>query len=255
MWCTYESGHTLCTSIQHLVSPDASWRSSASISVGLLLVPQISFWLRSFLVNIGMRLTFIVIITYIHCDNYFNNLPVQTELDRQVHEPLHVHDLLQQTPPPPPPQPLLLLPCLRRTALTPPPPLPQLPQPPASSCLSVTGTHKCRCPVSGADLVPDKDLENIIYMTLCMDEGTGHSLQVMLAKPLVLRYIGYSLPSPSQGYTLFAVSSPACLLLCTGPPACLPVFYSRSVCLSVCLPACLPARLSTRLSTRLSVCL
>lgn len=34
-----------------------------------------------------------------------------------------------------------------------------------------------RCPVSGADLIPGKDLENIIYMTLCMDEGTSHSLQ------------------------------------------------------------------------------
>ncbi|KAA6427890.1 MAG: phosphatidylserine decarboxylase proenzyme 3-like, partial [Trebouxia sp. A1-2] len=34
-----------------------------------------------------------------------------------------------------------------------------------------------RCPVSGADLIPGKDFENIIYMTLCMDEGTSHSLQ------------------------------------------------------------------------------
>ncbi len=32
--------------------------------------------------------------------------------------------------------------------------------------------------MSGADLIPGKDFENIIYMTLCMDEGTSHSLQV-----------------------------------------------------------------------------
>ena len=164
-----------------------------------------------------------MIITYIHCDNYFNNLPVQTELDRQVHEPLHVHDLLAADPTPTPTPTPTPPPLPQKNCLNPPQPLPQLPQPPASSCLSVTGTYKCRCPVSGADLVPDKDLENIIYMTLCMDEGTGHSLQVMLAKPLVLRYIGYSLPSPSQGYTLFAVSSPACLSFAPGPclPACL----------------------------------
>ena len=35
-----------------------------------------------------------------------------------------------------------------------------------------------RCPVSGADLVPGDDWGNIIYMTLCMDQGTGHLLQV-----------------------------------------------------------------------------
>lgn len=35
-----------------------------------------------------------------------------------------------------------------------------------------------RCPVDGADLVQGDDFGNLIYMTLCMDEGTGVSLQV-----------------------------------------------------------------------------
>lgn len=51
----------------------------------------------------------------------------------------------------------------------------------------------CRCPVSGADLVPGKDLENIIYMMLCMDEGTSHSLQVcflVIGRPCTLVDLG-----------------------------------------------------------------
>ena len=51
-------------------------------------------------------------------------------------------------------------------------------------------THRCshadgelsklikRCPVSGAELVPGDDWGNIIYMTMCMDQGSGHGLQV-----------------------------------------------------------------------------
>lgn len=66
------------------------------------------------------------------------------------------------------------------------PPSPIRPHPPSTFPLSpqlhpcllmVAGMYTCRCPVSGADLIPDKDLENIIYMTLCMDEGTSQSLQ------------------------------------------------------------------------------
>lgn len=34
-----------------------------------------------------------------------------------------------------------------------------------------------RCPVSGATLVPGDDWGNIIYMTLCMDQGSGNGLQ------------------------------------------------------------------------------
>ena len=35
-----------------------------------------------------------------------------------------------------------------------------------------------RCPVSGAELVPGDDWGNIIYMTMCMDQGSGQGLQV-----------------------------------------------------------------------------
>lgn len=34
-----------------------------------------------------------------------------------------------------------------------------------------------RCPVSGAELTPGDDWGNLIYMTLCMDQGSGHTLQ------------------------------------------------------------------------------
>lgn len=34
--------------------------------------------------------------------------------------------------------------------------------------------------MSGVELVPGDDWSNIIYMSLCMDQGTGHSLQVSL---------------------------------------------------------------------------
>ena len=35
-----------------------------------------------------------------------------------------------------------------------------------------------RCPVSGAELTPGDDWGNLIYMSLCMDQGSGHTLQV-----------------------------------------------------------------------------
>jgi phosphatidylserine decarboxylase len=34
-----------------------------------------------------------------------------------------------------------------------------------------------RCPVSGAELTPGDDWGNLIYMSLCMDQGSGHTLQ------------------------------------------------------------------------------
>ncbi len=37
-----------------------------------------------------------------------------------------------------------------------------------------------RCPVSGAELTPGDDWGNLIYMSLCMDQGSGHTLQACL---------------------------------------------------------------------------
>ncbi len=44
-----------------------------------------------------------------------------------------------------------------------------------------------RCPVSGAELVPGDDWGNIIYMTMCMDQGSGQGLQVRHCFPVPLR--------------------------------------------------------------------
>ena len=90
------------------------------------------------------------------------------------------------------------------------------PIPPASPLSAVGGRH-VYMQVSSfrSDLIPDKDLENIIYMTLCMDEGTSHNLQASYQ------------PLPY----LHTIAS-------AGLPACLPATSCSTACCLACL-ACL----------------
>ena len=130
-------------------------------------------------------------------------------------------------------------------------------------CCQAQGAN-CRCPVSGADLIPGKDLENIIYMTLCMDEGTSHSLQAGLHLPataclscctllcltlspaslpacLNAPALHTSCPTGHQGcHTLndvYTASWPACLnvILCN--------FAPHSFCSCIMLMTCISSRL------------
>ena len=82
-------------------------------------------------------------------------------------------------------------------------------------------------------------------MTLCMDEGTSHSLQAQLAPPL-----------PASSFTLLPCL-PACHLLSACLSVCLSV--SLSVCLPVCWSVCLSVYMCVYLPTclrlSLSVCL